>query len=156
MPVSKNWYCLSTVPKESPYRTRISLLPYIHHRPPILKGIQPHSQNHCPTHREAKWHPRAFQSKVLRLQSPVPIFTRKESPKETMFFAPRVYTRQPSPRPCITHLHQATFWQACPTAFRGQGDSTYHTLHSPTCRLLCSWSALPRGYLHTRPAPQHW
>lgn len=117
MPVSKNWYCLSTVPKESPYRTRISLLPYIHHRPPILKGIQPHSQNHYPTHREAKWHPRAFQSKVLRLRSPVPIFTRKESPKETMFFAPRVYTRQPSPRPCITHLHQATFWQACPTAF---------------------------------------
>lgn len=40
--------------------------------------------------------------------------------------------------------------------FRVQGDSTYHTLHSPTCRLLCSWSALPHGYLHMRPAPQHW
>lgn len=131
------------------------MLPYIHYRPPILKRIQPHAQNHCPTLREAKWYPRAFQSKVLRLQSPVPHFC-KGSPKETMLFAPRVHPRQPSPRPCITQPHQATFWQACLSAFRAQEDSTYRTRHSPMCRLLCSWSALPHGYLHTRPAPQHW
>lgn len=73
-----------------------------------------------------------------------------------MVFVPRTYqtalTQALHYTPAPSHFLE----RACPTAFRFQGDSTYHTLHSPMCRLLCSWSALPHGYLHTRPAPQGW
>lgn len=107
-------------------------------------------------HKKARWCPGASQREVSRTQSHFPFSQGKKTPKtqcslshstcQTAFTQAKHYT----PAPCCL------LEQACPSAFKFQGDSTYHTLHSPMCKLLCSWSALPRGYLHMRPAPQGW
>lgn len=119
-------------PKGSAYRTR-NLFPYMHHCLPILKATQLHSQNNFPTHKEAKWHPRASQSKVPRAQSPVPHSYKERKAQRNNILWPPGHTRQPSPRPCITHLHQAAFWSGHAPVPLGSRETLPTVLSTAPC-----------------------
>lgn len=117
---------------------------------PVFKVIKSHSQNDCPIHKKARWCPRASQREVSRTQSHFPFSQGKKAPKTQCSLSHS--TRQTA---FNQHVHHVANWSNAPVPLDSM-ETTYRTLHIPTCKLLCSWSALPHGYLHMRPAPQGW